>query len=175
MGDFLADVEAIRQHARQNMESGAVTGGYAADRERVIKVLNDVLATELVCTLRYMRHYYMASGINSESVKAEFLQHAKEEEEHTNWVAERIVQLRGAPNYNPEGLATRSHAQYAEGNSLVDMIREDLVAERIAIETYSEIVRWLSTDDPSTRRLIERILEVENKHAEDMVTLLEKV
>ena len=175
MGDFMTDVEAIRQHARQNMESGAVTGGYKADRERVIKVLNDVLATEIVCTLRYLRHYYMAGGINSEAVKAEFLQHAREEEEHANWVAERIVQLRGAPNYNPDGLAARSHAQYAEGSGLVDMIREDLVAERIAIETYSEIIRWLGADDPTTRRLIERILEVANEHAEDMVTLLEKV
>jgi len=174
MGQFANDIEAVRQRARQNMEAGAVTGGYKADREQVLKVLNEVLATEIVCTLRYLRHYYMAMGINSESVKDEFREHADQEQEYAAWIAERIVQLGGAPNYNPDGMAARSHSQYVEGGNLLEMIKEDLVAERIAIETYSEIVRWLGNDDPVTRRLIERILESENQHAEDMASLLEQ-
>jgi bacterioferritin len=173
MNEFLTDVNEIRRRARKNIEKGAVTAGYKADVKRVIAVLNEVLATELVCVLRYKRHYFTASGINAQAVAAEFLQHANEEQGHADSVAARIVQLDGSPNLNPEGLATRSHSQYDEKVSLLDMIREDLIAERIAIETYSEIVRWLGNDDPTTRQLIESILKVEEEHADDMKTLLE--
>ena len=175
MGKFLTDVKKIRERARQNMESGAVTDGYKANRKQVIKVLNDVLATELVCVLRYKRHYFMADGINSESVKAEFLQHAGDEQQHADWIAERITQLNGEPNFNPEGLAERSHSEYAEGSNLVEMIKEDLIAERIAVESYSEIVRWLGDDDSTTRKLIEDILKMEEEHANDMKDLLARV
>src|SRR5690349_18225652 len=172
MSQFVADVKKIRDQARMHIEAGAVTEGYKANREQVNKVLNDVLATEIVCVLRYKRHYYMAQGISSDSVKAEFLQHANEEQQHADWVAERITQIGGEPNFNPEGLATRSHSEYKPGESLTDMIKEDLVAERIAIESYSEIVRWLGNDDPTTRRLLEGILAVEEEHADDMSNLL---
>lgn len=172
---FKTDLEAIRKSAREKMADGAVTDGYRADRQRVIDVLNDVLATETVCVLRYKNHYYVASGIHSKPVAAEFLQHATEEQEHADRVAERITQLGGIPNLNPEGLATRSHAQYVEAEKIEDMIRENLVAERIAIQTYSEIARWLGEDDPTTRRLIESLLEVEEEHADDMKNLLSKL
>ncbi len=175
MDAFVNDIKKIRNRARQHIDNGAVTESYAADRDQVIKVLNEVLATELVCTLRYRRHYYTASGINADSVKAEFLQHATEEQQHADQVAERIVQLNGEPNFDPDGLATRSHAEYVEGDDLVSMIKEDLVAERIAIETYSEIARWLGDRDPTTRRMIEQILEKEEEHAEDLASLLAKV
>jgi bacterioferritin len=175
MSDFVMDVKAIRDRARKHMENGAVTEGNKADRKRVIDVLNEALATELVCILRYKRHYYMAHGLNSESVKAEFLQHALEEQQHADWIAERITQLHGAPNFNPEGIAQRSHAEYDESSDLQSMIRADLLAERIAIETYSEIVRWLGNDDPTTRRMIEDILKMEEEHANDMADLLPRV
>lgn len=175
MSEFVTDVKRLRERARQNMLKGAVTENYKANRDQVIRVLNDVLATEIVCTLRYMRHYYTASGINSESVKEEFLQHAKDEQQHSDWVATRIVQLNGEPNFNPDGLATRSHSEYVEGNDLTSMIREDLVAERIAIESYSEIVRWLADNDSTSRKLIEDILKTEEDHAEDMKSLLERM
>ena len=175
MSEFVADLAKIKQRARAHMEQGAVTGNYKADVKAVIKVLNEVRATELVCVLRYRRHYYMATGINSEGVRAEFLQHANEEQEHANWIATRITQLNGAPNFNPEGLLTRSHSEYAEGSDLVSMMKEDLFAERIAIESYSEIVRWLGNDDPTTRKMIEDILKVEEEHAEDLKSLLEKM
>jgi bacterioferritin len=175
MAEFVSDMEKIRERARKHMQSGAVTESYKADREQVIKVLNDVLATEIVCVLRYKRHYFMAEGINAESVKAEFLQHANDEQQHADWVAQRITQLNGEPNFNPEGLASRAHSEYAEGRDLVSMIREDLVAERIAIESYSEIVRWLGNDDPTTRRLIEDILKMEEEHADDLKNLLARV
>jgi bacterioferritin len=175
MSDFVMDVKAIRDRARKHMENGAVTDGNKADRKRVIDVLNEALATELVCILRYKRHYYMAHGLNSESVKAEFLQHALEEQQHADWLAERITQLHGAPNFNPEGIAQRSHAEYDESSDLQSMIRADLLAERIAIETYSEIVRWLANDDPTTRRMIEDILKMEEEHANDMADLLPRV
>lgn len=174
MSEFLTDLKEIKARARKEMEQGAVTDNYKADRNAVIKVLNQVLATELVCVLRYRRHYYMASGLNSEAVKAEFLQHADQEQQHADWAATRITQLNGEPNFNPEGLASRSHSEYAEGGNLVAMIKEDLFAERIAIETYSEIVRWLGDKDPTTRRGIEDILKVEEEHAEDLKTLLQK-
>jgi bacterioferritin len=175
MDKFLTDIKKIRENARQHMDRGAVTEGYKADRGQVLKVLNDVLATELVCVLRYKRHYYMAQGINSDSVKAEFLQHAGEEQQHADWVAERITQLRGEPDFNPKGLADRAHSEYAEGKTLVDMIKENLVAERIAIQTYSEIIRWLGNDDPTSRLLIEQINKMEEEHANDMSDLLAKM
>jgi bacterioferritin len=172
---FKTDLQAIRKRARQRMEDGAVTGAYLADREQVIGVLNEVLATEIVCVLRYKNHYFMASGINAQPVAQEFLTHANEEQQHADWVAQRITQLGGTPNLNPEGLATRSHAEYVEGATLERMIREDLVAERVAIETYSEIIRWLGSDDPTTRRLIEDILKMEEEHADDLATLLQTI
>jgi bacterioferritin len=169
---FLSEIADIRRRARQHLSEGAVTDGYKADRTRVIGVLNEVLATELVCTLRYRRHYYTADGIASEAVKLEFLEHAREEQEHADMVAERIVQLGGDPDFNPSTLAARSHAEYVEGTDLRSMIEEDLVAERIAIETYLEIARWLADGDPTSRRMIEQILEKEEEHAEDLVSLL---
>lgn len=175
MQPFVTDIQRIRERARTAIDQGAVTPSYKADHEQVVKVLNEVLATEIVCVLRYKRHYYAADGLQSESVKAEFLEHANEEQEHADWVAERITQLNGEPDFNPEGLATRSHSDYVEGDDLVSMIEEDLVAERIAIETYSEIIRWLGDNDPTSRRLIERILEKEEEHAEDLVTLISRL
>src|SRR5262245_42532496 len=172
MGEFVTDIKEIRRRARTHMEKGAVTDGYKADREKVIAVLNEVLATELVCVLRYKRHYYMAQGIHAEPVAAEFLEHANDEQSHADLVANRITQLNGEPDFNPERLTARSHSEYVEGKTLVDMIREDLVAERIAIESYSEIIRWLGNDDPTTRHMIEQILRVEEDHADDLNNLL---
>jgi bacterioferritin len=175
MQPFVQDIKKIRERARRQMSQGAITDSYKADREQVIKVLQEVLATEIVCTLRYKRHYFAAEGIHSEGPRQEFLEHAKEEQEHADQVAERIVQLNGKPDLNPQGLATRSHAEYVEGTDLISMIEENLVAERIAIETYSEIVRWLGESDPTTRRMIEGILEKEEEHAEDLSTLLARL
>lgn len=172
---FLTDIQTIRRRAREHIERGAVTDGYKADRETVINILNEALATEIVCVLRYKRHYYMAAGIHAQSVAQEFLQHASEEQQHADRLAERITQLDGEPNFSPEGLLTRSHADYAEGEDLVDMIKENLVAERIAIDSYREIVQYLGNDDPTTRRLVEEILGQEEEHAEDMSTLLEQL
>jgi bacterioferritin len=172
---FLTDIKTIRARARAHIQDGAVTAGYKADRKKVITVLNEALATEIVCVLRYKFHHYMAKGIHAQSVAAEFLEHANEEQGHADRIAERITQLEGTPNFNPDGLLTRSHSEYVEGDDLVDMIKEDLVAERIAIETYSEIVRFLDNDDPTTRRLMEEILANEEEHAEDMSTLLEEL
>jgi bacterioferritin len=170
--EFKLDIEALRDEARSRIEDGPITDSYGADRARVIEVLNSVLATELVCVLRYKRHYYMAEGMKAIPVAAEFLQHATEEQGHADMVAQRIVQLQGAPDLNPATLTARSHAEYQEGGDLVSMIQEDLVAERIAISTYQEIVRWLADGDPTTRRTIETILAVEEEHAEDLSTLL---
>ena len=150
-----------------------MTDGYRADRETVIRVLNEALATEIVCVLRYKRHHYMAAGIHAQAVAEEFLEHANEEQQHADLIAERIVQLGGAPNFSPEGLAMRSHSQYVEGTTLMDMIREDLVAERIAIDSYGEIIRYLGTNDPTSRRVMEEILAKEEEHADDMKTLIE--
>jgi bacterioferritin len=172
---FLTDIKTLRERARQHIENGAVTQGYSADRETVIKLLNEALATEIVCVLRYRRHYFMASGINAESVAAEFLQHSNEEQGHADQISQRIVQLQGEPNFNPEGLLTRSHAEYVEGTSLTDMIKEDLVAERIAIDSYREMVNYLGSDDPTTRRMMEEILAVEEEHADDLVNMLQKM
>src|SRR5687768_15285020 len=166
---FLTDVQELRRRARQHIEEGAVTGGYRGDRETVIKLLNEALATEIVCVLRYKRHYFMAQGMNAESVKSEFLAHAGEEQAHADELAERIVQLGGEPNLSPDGLSTRSHSEYVEGESLQDMIKEDLVAERIAIESYRDMINFVGNDDPTTRRLLENILMKEEEHAEDLV------
>lgn len=177
MGDkpFLTDIKTLRERARQHIEQGAITEGYSADRETVIKLLNEALATEIVCVLRYKRHYYMASGIHAESVAAEFLQHANEEQGHADLIAQRIVQLGGAPNFSPEGLLMRSHAEYVEGDTLNDMIMEDLVAERIAIDSYREMITYVGNDDPTTRRMLEGILAMEEEHADDLVSLLENM
>jgi len=172
---FLTDIKTLRERARQHIENGAVTEGYRADRETVIKLLNEALATEIVCTLRYRRHYFMASGINAESVAAEFLQHSNEEQGHADQIAQRIVQLQGEPNLNPDGLLTRSHAEYVEGTTLTDMIKEDLVAERIAIDSYREMITYLDNQDPTSRRMMEGILAVEEEHADDLVSMLQKM
>ncbi|HEY0726911.1 MAG TPA: ferritin-like domain-containing protein, partial [Pyrinomonadaceae bacterium] len=146
---------------------------YTGDRETAVKLLNEALATEIVCVLRYKRHHYMASGIHAESVAAEFLEHANEEQGHADSIAQRIVQLKGEPNFNPDGLLSRSHAEYVEGDTLTDMIKEDLVAERIAIDSYREMITYFGNDDPTSRRLMEEILAVEEEHADDLVNLLE--
>ena len=172
---FLTDIKTLRERARKHIEKGAVTEGYSADREIVIKLLNEALATELVCVLRYKRHYFMANGIHADSVAAEFLEHANDEQGHADQIAARIVQLGGEPNFNPEGLLTRSHAEYVEGDTLTDMIKEDLVAERIAIDSYRDMVRYFGNDDPTSRRMIEGILAVEEEHADDLVSLLGEV
>lgn len=169
---FLTDVKTLRERARQHIDEGAVTASYAADRETVLKLLNDALATEIVCTLRYRRHYFMAKGLQAKSIADEFLTHANEEQGHADQIAERIVQLGGEPNFSPDGLSSRSHAEYVEGDTLVDMIKENLVAERIAIDSYREIVQYLGTKDSTTRRLMEGILAVEEEHADDMADLL---
>ena len=169
---FLSDVKTLRDRARQHLSSGAVTSGYEGDVSKTIELLQNVLATEIVCVLRYTMHSIAAAGITSESVRAEFAQHAKEEQEHMNAVAERINQLGGRPNFNPEGLAMRATSQYVEGENLIDMIKENLIAERIAIEHYSELVRYFGDKDPGTRVMIEKILVVEEEHANDMHDLL---
>lgn len=173
VGEFLTDIQTLRARAREQIEEGPITAAYGADRDRVVAVLNEALATELVCVLRYKRHFFMAQGINASNAATEFLQHATDEQGHADRIAARIVQLQGEPNFNPEGLATRSHAEYVEGSDLVDMIKEDLVAERIAIASYNEIIRWLGDKDVTTRRLIEDILAVEEEHADDLLTLLQ--
>jgi len=172
---FLTDIKTLRERARKHIENGAVTEGYTADRDTVVKLLNEALATEIVCVLRYKRHYFMASGIHAESVAAEFLQHANEEQVHADQIGARIVQLGGAPNLNPEGLLSRSHAEYIEGDTLQDMIKEDLVAERIAIDSYRDLINYFGNDDPTSRRLMESILAMEEEHADDLVNLLEEL
>jgi bacterioferritin len=171
-GEFLTDVKTLRERARKHIENGAVTENYKADREQVCKILNEALATEIVCVLRYKRHYYMATGIHAEAVKSEFLQHANEEQGHADQIAERITQLQGAPNFSPEGMLTRSHSEYVEGGSLVDMIKENLIAERIAIDSYSEMIRYIGDNDTTTKRMLEGILAMEEEHADDMANLL---
>jgi bacterioferritin len=170
---FLSDVQTLRDRARQNLSEGVVTKTYGGDVRRTIDILQSVLATEIVCVLRYTMHAVTATGISSEGIKSEFAQHAKEEQEHMMAVAERIDQLGGTPNFNPEGLAMRSASQYAEGESLVDMIRENLIAERIAVDHYRELIRYFGDDDPTTRVMLEGILSVEEEHATDMQDLLE--
>ncbi len=170
---FLTDIKTLRRRAREHIERGAVTEGYRADPEAVVKILNEALATEIVCVLRYKRHHYMANGIHAQSVAQEFLQHANEEQGHADELAVRIVQLGGEPNLNPEGMLTRSHSEYVEGETLLDMIKEDLVAERIAIDSYGEMIAYVGDKDPTTRRMLEGILAVEEEHAEDLASLLQ--
>jgi bacterioferritin len=172
---FISDIENIRKRAREHIDKGAITDGYKADRKTIVKILNEALATEIVCVMRYKYHYYMAKGIHSQSVKAEFLEHANEEQGHADRIAERITQLEGTPNFSPEGLLSRSHSDYVEGEDIVDMIKEDLIAERIAIDAYREIIDYIGHDDPTTRRMMEEILAVEEEHAEDMGSLLEQL
>jgi bacterioferritin len=169
---FLTDVKTLRARARNHIEQGAITPGYKADRGTVVRILNEALATEIVCVLRYKRHYFMASGINAQSVAGEFLQHANEEQAHADEIAQRIVQLGGEPDLNPDTLSGRAHAEYVPGEGLVDMIKEDLVAERIAIDSYREMIAYLGNEDPTTRRMLEGILAMEEEHADDLVSLL---
>ena len=169
---FLTDVKTLRKRAREHIQQGAVTSGYRADRATVIKLLNDALATEIVCVLRYRRHHFMAQGMNAEPVAAEFLVHANEEQQHADQIAGRIVQLNGEPNFSPEGLLSRSHAEYVEGKDLVDMIKEDLVAERVAIDSYREMVDYIGDKDTTTKRMLEGILAMEEEHADDLQSLL---
>lgn len=172
MGDFLTDVKVLRERARQEIEKGPVTAAYGADVDRVIAVLNEALATEIVCVLRYKQHHFAASGLNAEPVAAEFLQHATEEQDHADRLAARIAQLGGVPDLNPDTLTARSHSEYQTAPELIEMIKENLIAERIAIASYTEIINWLGDGDITTRRLFEDILTVEEEHAEDMVTYL---
>ena len=169
---FLSDVKELRRRARVSMERGAVTSSYGLDPGAAIEVLQSALATEIVCVLRYTAHAVSAVGINSAEAKAEFLEHAKDETEHMNRIAERIDELGGTPNLNPEGLLTRAHSQYSDPRELVEMIKENLVAERIAIESYTEMVRWFGDKDVKTRVMLENILAKEEEHASDMHDLL---
>ena len=175
MEEFLTDVKVLRAKARENIDKGPITDAYGADLERVIFVLNQSLATELVCVLRYKRHYYTAQGLNAQAAADEFLQHAGEESDHADLIADRIQQLGGKPDFNPQTLTKRSHSEYDASEELEDMIREDLVAERIAISSYTEIIEWLGDGDPTTRRLLEQILAVEEEHANDMLDLMTMV
>ena len=168
----LSDIKTLRARARKNIEEGAVTPGYAANRDEVVKLLNEALATELVCVLRYKRHYFMAKGIHSEPVKAEFLAHAGEEMGHADSLAKRITELGGAPDFSPDGLSARSHAEYVEGDTLHSMIKENLIAERIAIESYREMIAYLGDQDPTTQRMLKEILAVEEEHADDLVSIM---
>lgn len=169
---FLTAVKTLRDRARHHIRHGAVTAGYRADRAAVVKILNEALATEIVCLLRYKRHQYTAKGIHARSVAAEFAQHAAEEQAHADLIAQRIVQLGGQPDYAPATLVLRSHSEYSEGTDLASMIEENLVAERIAVESYSEIIRYLGENDSTTRRMMESILANEEEHAEELASLL---
>jgi len=172
-GAFLSDIQTLRKRAREHIAQGAVTPGYHADRDVVLRLLNEALATEIICVLRYKRHYFMAQGIHAEGVAAEFLEHATDEQQHADQIAARITQLGGEPDFSPEGLTTRSHAEYVEGDTLEDMIKEDLVAERIAIDSYREIIAYLGDNDSTSRRLMEEILAKEEEHADDLANLLQ--
>jgi bacterioferritin len=169
---FLTDVKELRRRAREHLENGAVTEGYGADRTMVIKLLNDALATEIVCVLRYRRHHFMAKGLEAKSIADEFLAHSVEEQGHADEIAQRITQLEGEPNLSPEGMLLRSHSEYVEGRTLTEMVRENLVAERVAIESYGAMIRYLGDGDPTTRRMLEGILAKEEEHADDMSNLL---
>jgi len=169
----MSAVSALRARARQDLDQGAVTSTYGADRAAVLQLLDEALATELLCVLRYKRHYFMAQGLAADSVALEFAEHARQEQEHADRIALRIVQLGGAPDFSPATLAARSHAEYVEGTTLTDMLREDLVAERIAIDSYREMVTFIGSGDSTTRRMLEEILAVEEEHAEDLLSLLE--
>jgi bacterioferritin len=171
-GAFLSDIQTLRKRAREHIAQGAVTPGYNADRGVVLRLLNEALATEIICVLRYKRHYFMAQGIHAEGVAAEFLEHANDEQQHADQIAARITQLGGEPDFSPDGLATRSHAEYVEGDTLEDMIKEDLIAERIAIDSYREMITYLAEADSTSRRMLEEILAKEEEHADDLANLL---
>ena len=171
-GAFLSDIQTLRKRAREHIAQGAVTPGYNADRGVVLRLLNEALATEIICVLRYKRHYFMAQGIHAEGVAAEFLEHANDEQQHADQIAARITQLGGAPDFSPEGLTTRSHAEYVEGDTLEEMIKEDLIAERIAIDSYREMITYLAEADSTSRRMLEEILAKEEEHADDLANLL---
>ena len=175
MADFLTDIKTLRERARAEIDKGPVTEAYGADLDRVIEVCNEALATEIVCVLRYKRHYYTASGIHSEPVASEFLEHAADEQRHADRLAERIAQLGGSPDFDPARLSARSHTEYDASPDLVEMIKEDLVAERIAIASYTEIAQWIGDGDPTTRRLFEELLADEEDHADDLKSLLERL
>lgn len=168
----LTDVKTLRKQARKHIEEGAVTAGYSADRTMVLKLLNEALATEIVCVLRYRRHHFMARGIHAKSIGDEFLIHSNEEQGHADQIAERIVQLGGEPDFAPDGLTSRSHAEYVAGGSLLEMIKEDLIAERIAIDSYREMIQYLGHQDPTTSTMLKQILAVEEKHADELADLL---
>src|ERR1700687_548424 len=168
----LTDVKTLRIQARKHIEEGAVTAGYSADRTAVLRLLNEALATEIVCVLRYRRHHFMARGIDAKRTADEFLMHSNEEQGHADQIAERIVQLGGEPDFAPDGLTGRSHAEYVPGGSLVEMIKEDLVAERIAIDSYRELIQYLGEQDPTTSRMLKEILAVEENHADELADLL---
>ncbi len=170
---FLADIEEIRRRAREQIMQGAITPSYEGDVQAAIEVLNQALATEIVCTLRYKNHYYMARGLEGRAVATEFLEHSREEQDHADLIASRITELGGEPNFNPDGLLTRAHSEYIGGPSLIEMIREDLIAERIAIDTYREMIRYFDVHDPTSRRVMESVLAKEEEHAEDLKNLLE--
>ncbi len=169
----MTDVHTLRERARKSIEDGAITESYSADRKKVIKLLNEALATEWVCVLRYYRHYFMASGMLADSVKAEFLEHAQQEMAHANKIAERIVQLGGEPDLNPDTLTARSHAEYKPGQDLRDMVKENLIAERIAIDSYREMINYIGDKDTTTKRILEFVLSQEEEHADDMADLLD--
>ena len=171
----LTDTRTLRKQARQHIDEGAVTAGYAADRKTVLKQLNEALATEIVCVLRYRRHHFMAKGIHAKGIADEFLVHATEELGHADLLAERIVQLGGEPDFSPESLVARSHAEYVAGGSLREMITEDLVAERIAIDSYRGFIEYLGPNDPTTRRMLETILAAEEEHADELADLLQEL
>ncbi len=175
MGDFLSDVQTLRARAREHIDKGPVTEAYGADLPRVIAVCNEALATEIVCVLRYKRHYFTATGLNSGPVAAEFLEHANEEQQHADRIAGRITQLGGQPDFNPDTLTSRSHAEYDASPGLLDMVKEDLVAERIAIASYTEIIGWLGDKDPTTKRMFEGILQMEEEHADDLLEFLQNM
>ena len=172
---FATDVKTLRARAREHIAKGAVTEGYQGDTDLACKILNEALATEIVCVLRYKRHYFMASGIHSGPVKAEFAEHAAEEQAHADRIAERIVQLGGEPNFSPEGLLSRSHSEYVEGETLLSMIKEDLVAERVAIDSYRQIASFFAPFDTTTQRMIEEIQASEEEHADDLAELLQQM
>lgn len=168
----LSTTSELRERARRSLDEGAVTPSYSADRNKVIELLNHALATELVCVLRYKHHYYVAEGLPAEAIKQEFLEHANEEQQHADQIAERIIQLGGDPNFNPADLAERSHAEYGSGKALTEILRDDLVAERVAIQSYTEMIRYIGDDDPTTKRMLEQILSAEEQHAEEISSML---
>lgn len=172
---FLSDVAALRERARQHIEQGAVTPSYSANKQTVLNLLNEALATELVCVLRYRRHYFMAEGLLAEAIKKEFLTHAQEEQDHADKLAERIVQLGGEPNFDPQGLTARSHSEYKEGGDLNSMLEENLIAERVAIESYREMINYIKDHDHTTRRILEHILSVEEEHAEELASMMKNL